>query len=110
MSQTRNKFGAKKTEYNGQLYDSKKEAKYAEYLDDRKRKGEIKDWLRQERIDAVINGKKVFYLQVDFTVITNTGLREYVDVKGYKKGSHYQYFRIKKKVLEALLGIQIEEA
>lgn len=39
----KNKYGARKTEYNGVLYDSKGEAEHAEKLDERRWLGEI-DW------------------------------------------------------------------
>lgn len=45
-----NKFGAKKTPYNGAIYDSKAEAAEARKLDLRLATGEIKGWDRQFKV------------------------------------------------------------
>ena len=47
------KFNAKKTEYNGYIYDSKLEAAVAETLDWRPEAKEIKDWERQFTVEMV---------------------------------------------------------
>ena len=108
--QTNNKYGAWKTEYNGHTYDSRKEAKYAEELDLRVKAGEIKSWDRQVRLDCVFNYKKCFFMKIDFLIHENDGSLRYVDVKGYKKGMAYTYWNVKRKVIQALMGIDIETA
>ena len=47
----KSKYGAKKTEYNGYIYDSKFEAGVAQELDWRLKAGEIKDWERQFKVE-----------------------------------------------------------
>ena len=105
----KNKFHAIKMEYNGVKYDSKKEAGYAMRLDEMKRLGKVKDWQRQVKFPMVINGTDCGYYLLDFRVEYADGHKEYVDIKGYKKGASYQVFRIKKRIVEALYLIDITE-
>jgi hypothetical protein len=105
-----NKFYAKKTEYKGNVYDSKKEAEYAMLLDSRVRAREIHGYNRQVPFEAVINGKKCFKYVLDFEILNKDDTITYIDVKGYRKGAAYAMFRLKKKVIDALYNINIEEA
>lgn len=109
MPQTKTKYNSRKTEYNGVLYDSKKEAEFAECLDWRLRAHDLKSWSRQVPFPIVINGIKCFSLILDFEVINNDGSHSYYDVKGYKKGDAYARFTLKKKCVEAMYNIKIEE-
>jgi protein associated with RNAse G/E len=107
----KNKFNAKKTEYNGHLYDSKKEAGYAKKLDVMRRASgfdKVLDVERQVPFRCEVNGKLICTYKLDFKVTYEDRI-EYIDVKGYKKGSSYQIFRIKKKLVEALFNIEITE-
>ena len=113
MKQNRNKFGAKKTVVDGITFDSKKEAQYyirlnmmtkASNKTDRVLKIEL-----QPKYDIVINGKKVAFYKADFKVLYGDGRIEIVDVKGLKSGAAYQYFKLKKKIVEALYNIEIIE-
>jgi hypothetical protein len=81
------KYGAKRTEYNGIIYDSKFEASVAQELDMRKAAGEIADWERQYKVemwaynkagDPVI--KKTH--KVDFRVHLKDGSYELLEAKG----------------------------
>lgn len=81
---TANKYGARKTEYNGRKYDSMKEAEYAQNLDFLKRAGEIVGWEPQVRIPLVVREKKICVYVLDFRVEHNDGTIEWVEVKGYK--------------------------
>jgi len=109
----KNKFNAKKTEYNGEVYDSKKEASYAHLLDILKRSKDPKDkvvsYRRQVPFVAVVNGKKICTYILDFIVWYADERLEHIDVKGMKSGSAYQMFRLKKKLIEALFSIEILE-
>ena len=113
MKRRGNKFGAVKKMYNGILYDSTAEAHYARKLDILQRAKDPKDrvleWERQVPFPIVINGIKVCTLKLDFVVPYADGRIEYPDVKGYKKGCAYQHWRTKKKLVEAVYGIQIIE-
>lgn len=103
-----NKFHAKKTIFDGEIYDSKKEAQYVMFLKSEKRKGNIINYTRQPRFDIIINGITVAFYKGDFEVIYKDH-KEIWDVKGLKKGCAYQMFRLKKKLVEALYNIKIIE-
>jgi len=79
---SRNKYNAVRTEYNGKVYDSKREAEYAQELDLLKRAGEIKDWIPQYKIDLEVYGQKLWTYKVDFKIINNDGSIELHEVKG----------------------------
>lgn len=100
-----NKFRAIRTEYNGHMYDSKKEAAHAMSLDLRARAGEINVIERQVPLTVIINGHKCFKYVADFRVTYPDGRIEYQDVKGHRTGM----YRLKKKVVEAYFGIVIVE-
>lgn len=108
-STPRNKFGAKRTEYNGRTYDSKKEAARAAELDRLRKAGEIKKIEYQPRYDIIVNDKKIAYYKADFRITYADGRIVVEDVKGYKKGAAYSVFRLKKKLVEALYDIEIVE-
>lgn len=83
---TRNKYGVAPKEdriYNGVLYASKKEAKFAAELDLRKKAGDISFWLRQ--VPFALPGGSVYRL--DFMAFTRLDdeaawLVDYIEVKG----------------------------
>lgn len=84
---TKNKYKAKKTQYRGATYDSKKEAEYAELLDGLKKEGKIKTWARQVRfplpdLNFLETGSKRSYYAVDFLVTTLDDKEHLVEVKG----------------------------
>lgn len=89
---------AKRSEYNGSIYDSGFEASYAKELDLRKNAGDIKDWDRQTVLDLVVNGYLVCTYKIDFIVYHNDGITEYVECKGWAT----PVWRLKWKLFEAL--------
>lgn len=97
------------TEYGGRKYHSAKEAKYAEELDWRLKGKNIASWEAQVRLPIIINGEKICTYILDFLITYPDGTKEYIDVKGYKKGVAYQYFKIKSKLLKAIHNIEIKE-
>lgn len=97
-----NKYGAIKTEYNGQVYDSKAEAHRAMELDLWLKTGEITDLARQTKFPVIINGVKVFTYIADFTYYLK-GKQVVEDVKGMRT----PMFNLKKKCVEAQYGIII---
>lgn len=105
----RNKFNAKKTEYNGRIFDSKAEAHRAHELWLLKLAGEVTDVEYQPSFDCVVNGKKICTYVADFRVTYKDGHVEIEDVKGLKRGAHYAVFKLKKKLVEALYKIIIIE-
>lgn len=104
-----NKFGAKKTVYNGVTYDSKKEAHRRFHLDCLAKKGDIVKIEDQPVFDIVINDTKVCKYKADFRVTYKDGSVEVEDVKGLKKGAAYQIFRLKKKLVKAIYNVDIIE-
>lgn len=98
-SSTRRGWGAAtKTTYNGDLYDSKSEARYAEYLDSRLDAGEIARWERQIRVRLEVGGKLICTIVVDFLVWDLNNRPIYTEVKGHET----PVWRIKKRLFEAL--------
>lgn len=78
-----NKFGAKRTVYNGWSYSSKAEAAYAQRLDLLIASGDVFIWLRQVGVDL---GQDTRY-HADFLVIEFDGNIYFVDVKGVETTS-----------------------
>lgn len=104
-----NKYGSKKTIYNGVKYDSAKEASFAEKLDLLFKAKEVIYWQRQVTYDLVVNGSKICSYRLDFKVMMKNGEFEYWDIKGCKTGSAYQMFLLKKKLMAACHGIEVIE-
>lgn len=97
-----NKYGAKKTEYKGVIYDSKKECLRAVQLDLLERSGKIKNLQRQVKFvlqDRFVNNEKKIirpiYYFADFCYEKN-GIKYAEDVKGMKT----EVYRIKKKLFQ----------
>lgn len=102
-----NKYGNKKTIYNGKIYDSKKEANRAFELDMLKKAKLVEDFEAQFPLSIIINGVKVCKYVADFKVKYSDRV-EYEDVKSdYTK--RLPLYRIKKKLVLAVLGIDIKE-
>jgi hypothetical protein len=108
-----NKFHAKKVETKDGVFDSKKEYAYfmqlrqmQKAIDPKRRVVEIR---RQVRYDVNVNNKFICFYKLDFQVTYADGRTEFVDIKGLKKGSAYQNFRLKKKLVEAIYDIEIIE-
>lgn len=74
----KNKHRAVKTEYNGRVYDSIKEANFARDLDLLKRSGNILSWVPQVRFD--LEGKAKHY--VDFLIFYPDQTFRLVEIKG----------------------------
>lgn len=105
----KSKYNNEFTLYSGQKYHSKKEAKFAEDLDWRKRCAEVRDWERQVKIEIKVNGIHICNYFADFKVYYSDDSVMFFDVKGYKEGGAYNYFKTKKKLIEALYNIIIHE-
>ncbi len=92
------KYGAKRQDYNGILYHSKKEAGYAAELDLRVKAKDLLKWERQEKISIDVNGYHICNYYIDFTLYYSDGTKEYVEVKGFET----ETWRLKWKLFEAL--------
>lgn len=100
-----NKYGAKKTEYKGIVYDSKWEANRAYELDMLERSGYIRDLQRQVRFilqEEYINnrGQKIRPISyiADFVYTDKAGQKYVEDTKS--PATRTAEYRIKKKMFE----------
>lgn len=110
---TTNKFNARRVEFDGIVFDSTKEMRFYASLKQQKMLSvdefRVVDIQRQVRFDIVVASHKIGYYLLDFAVTYENGTKRFFDVKGCKTGCAYQLFRLKKKLVEALHGIIIEE-
>jgi len=93
------KLSNKSVFYNGEKYDSVGEKEYAIFLDFQKKAGDIKDWLRQVKIDLKANGKHITNYYIDFIVEHLDGTKELVEYKGYRT----YHWQLKFRLLQAQL-------
>jgi len=104
-----NKFNNRKTEYNGFVFDSKKEAEHAQVLDfsrsARNEKQRVEAYRKQVPYVININGKKICTYLADFVVQYGDKRIEVQDVKGFKT----DIYKLKKKLVEAVYNIKIIE-
>jgi len=92
-----NKYGAKKTEYNGYKYDSKFEAGVAQELDLRLKSGDIKAVENQYKVEVWCyreDGTPAFKVshKVDFRILHNDDSYELIEAKGVET-SDYKWRR-----------------
>lgn len=106
---TRSKYGNQVAEYQGEKYQSRKEARYAKLLDTLKRavrpEERVVSWERQVPFEIVINGVKVCKYLADFKVLFADGRTEIIDVKGMRT----DIYKLKKKLVQACHGVEIKE-
>lgn len=98
------KYGNIKTVIDGHRFDSKKEADHYIHLKVRQSRGEISNLELQPKFPLAINGAKICTYKADFAYDEN-GKRITVDVKGFKT----PIYKLKKKLLSAIYGVQITE-
>jgi len=98
LKTTGNKYNAKKQEYNGNKYDSKGEASYAQELDWLIKMGEIRSYERQVKIPIKVNGVLICNYYADFIITDKYGGKELHEYKGIK----LPLFMMKWKLLQAL--------
>lgn len=103
------KYGNKKTEYKGEVYDSKREAAYAAELDMLKKASSARErvvsWKRQVPFSVKINGVHICKYISDFVVQYADGREEIIDVKGKLT----DVYKLKKKMVEAYHNVKIIE-
>lgn len=97
----RHKFNSIRTELDGITFHSKREAEYYKTLQLKVKAGEIIFFLRQTPIH--LTGGVKYY--ADFVTFNSDGTVHFIDVKGFKTPT----YAIKKKQVEALYPIEIEE-
>lgn len=101
---SKNKFNAKKQEYAGRWYHSKKEASYAAQLDWQIKAGEITEWKPQHKIDLKVNGIHICNYFIDFRAVKKDGTVQYIEVKGFETAE----WQIKWKILLAIKNETLE--
>lgn len=95
----RNKFNAQKTEINGVVFHSKKEAKRISELWLLEKAGQIRELQLQPRFELVVNGVKICTYIGDAAYFEGNK-RVIEDVKS--KGTKTPVYRLKKKLLLAI--------
>ena len=88
-----NKYGAIKTEYNGERYDSKFEASVARDLDIRLKANEIKGWERQYKVEmwaCDCNGNRAMKKshKIDFRIHEHDGSFTLLEAKGVETSDY----------------------
>ena len=101
-----NKYGAKRTMIDGHVFDSKAEARYYANLKLREGLGEVTDVRLQEPFVVIgPKGQVVTTFRADFVFWdVKEKRRRIIDVKGKQTAES----KLKQRVVEAFLGIQIE--
>lgn len=105
----RSKYGNVQANYNGKKYHSSLEARYAQYLDMMKKvsdpKTGVRRWYGQVKYPIEVNSQLVCNYIADFLIEYKDGHKEVHDTKGYIT----ETYRIKKKLMRAVYGIEIVE-
>jgi len=102
----RNKYRAIRTEVDGIKFASKREAERYSGLKHLLRAGEISNLRLQVPYVIEVNGQKICMYIADFVYFDNDTNQEVVEDA---KGMSTPVFRLKKKLLRAVLGIEIIE-
>ena len=104
---SRAKYGNTKTERDGIRYDSAKESRVLADLETLERAGHIRDLRRQVKFAIVIDGIHVCDYVAD-AVYMEGARRVVVDVKS-EATRKLPVYRLKRKLMAAVLGIEVEE-
>jgi len=95
------KYGSVRQTYKGYSFQSKAETKYAMYLDQRVKDGEILSWTPQVKIELFgENGTRVCNYYMDFVAEHPDGKTEYIEVKGFATS----IWRLKWKLFKDKMG------
>jgi len=99
------KYQNKKTEVDGIMFDSKKEA--SRYLDLKllEQLGEIENLELQPKYEFALNKQKICTYRADFRYKEKNGQLIVEDVKGFKTSM----YRLKARMMKAFYGITIKE-
>lgn len=109
----RSKYGNRKTPltFDGQtwLFDSKREAGAALGLLIRQRAGEVRDLYFQVRFPLDVNGYHVCFYVADFVYEERVRRPLWVRIVADAKGYRTDVYRLKKKLMKAIHGIDVVE-
>lgn len=97
----KNKYGAKRTVYNGRTYDSILEADYARHLDMRVKDGTVRRVQAQYRIPLVDGSSHIADYHADFRLVMADGSIEFHEAKGRET----PVFKVKWRLLKAQLHL-----
>jgi hypothetical protein len=89
----------------GYIFDSRKEAARYQELKMLEMAGEIKNVECQFKFEVKVEGKHVCNYFADFAYLDKNDVPVFEDVKGYKT----DVYKLKKKLVEAIYKIKIEE-
>jgi len=103
-TQAKSKYGNKKVEFDGKIFDSKKELAHYLTLRMMEKAGVISDLKTQIPFELNDGGTHSLKYIADFTYLEN-GQLKVVDVKGYKTRVYLK----KKKLMQSVHGITINE-
>lgn len=101
----RHKYNAKRTTIDGVTFASMAEAKRFSELKLLERAGEITNLTLQPKYPIVVNGEKICTYIADFAYLDLHGKMHTEDKKGFRTA----LYSIKKKLVRACHGIEIEE-
>ena len=104
---SRPKYGNTRTERDGIRYDSAKESRVLADLETLERAGHIRDLRRQVKFAIVIDGIHICDYVAD-AVYMDGARRVVVDVKS-EATRKLPVYRLKRKLMAAVLGIEVEE-
>jgi len=96
-----NKYRARKTPYNGKIYDSAHEAQRAAELQLREKAGEIVKVLEQVPFRLT---ETITYI-ADFVILNRDGTYTVEDAKGVRT----EGYKLKKRLMKSELGVEIVE-
>ena len=99
-----NKYGAKKTEVDGIVFDSRLEARRYVQLKALQASGEIHDLTLQPRYEFVVNGVRICSYTPDFEYMDNDGDVHTEDVKGVRTRD----LGLRLKLMRACHGVTVE--
>jgi hypothetical protein len=105
LPRRRSKYGAVRTVVDGINFDSKKEAIRYQELKLLERAGEITELDRQVPYRCEIDGDLICTYKADFQYLENGWKLVCEDVKGFRT----PLFKLKKKLVQALFGVEIRE-
>lgn len=100
-----NKYHNRKTILDNVRFDSAREARRYQELCLLERAGAISNLELQPRFDLIVSGKKIGFYKADFRYTSADGLQHVEDAKGVRTA----VYRLKKRIVEALYHIIIEE-
>ncbi len=111
---SRSKYKSRKTVVSGITFDSAKEAARYSELRVLEKAGVISDLKTQERFDLVVNGHRIGFYRADFTylemgeIVPEDARLVVEDVKS-EMTRKLPVYRLKKRLMLALYGIDIRE-